>query len=203
MTVKRTTPTTLRKAGRTYTTLPTDSIRLIKTGDALAIWCYLQTKPQDWIIRKQQIMDRLDIGRRRYAAALTHLRDIRLVAVEHAQDEHGRLVGRMLVCFDTPGPTPTKPVASVAPTIPVTDNTGLAKDAKRSPLQIIDIYTNKLLLQRGNGTEKPKKPTAGATAYHPSHHVMPALDTPTARDPDTWPAKELQAELDKKAANGQ
>lgn len=186
MSIERATPTRLKKEGRQYTVLPTDVIGLIQTGDALAIWCYLQSKPQDWVIRKSDLMKRLDIGRVRYMDAMRHLRDLGLIDYIANQGEAGKLAGRVLICVDSPRHTETS--SSVKPRHTETEIDGSASVAETSHLHITDKNTYNGLLQRENERKN--------TAYHPSHrresanHPIPL--------PDKTPADEFREYLDRK-----
>lgn len=227
MSIERTTPTILKKAGRSYTVLPNDSINLIGSGDALAIWCYLQSKPADWVVRKSDIMNRLNIGRTRYADAMKHLREIGLLAAAPNQGEDGRITGRVLICFDSPKYTET--AISVAPKYTETEIDTSASFGKTSCIQIKDINTNNGLIQTEITPEKeqtdgdapgltgaavrPERPrlarrpashqcervpdSTSAKRLHPSHSTAPLPKAPKA---DTWPAKELLEQRAQQAA---
>ena len=158
MTVERTTPTLLRKEGRKYAVLPADSIALIKSADGLAIWAYLQSKPQDWIVRKADIMRRLDMGRVRYAEAMKHLRDVGLVAATANQGKNGKMAGRVLICLDSP--KYTEPAISAAPKYTETERSVSANVAEPSPLVIKDLNpSNNGIIKTESDDEKPEKPT--------------------------------------------
>jgi len=178
VTVAKTTPTLLKKAGRAYTVLPTDTIKKIKTGDALAIWAYLQSKPQDWIIRKADIMTRLEMGRIRYQDAMRHLRDVGLVVAEAINGKGGKLSGRILICFDSP--KYTEPSISAGPKGTDTEIDGFAKVAEPSHIQIKEDSTNKGFIQRGETPEK----------YHPSH--KPFTESP---DDPAWCGERMKETL--------
>lgn len=124
MTIQRTPPAELQHASRAYTVMPRDSMDLILTmaegcaGDALAIWAYLLSKPERWVVRKANIMDALGVGRVRYDAAMTLLHRAGLVYLVADQDERGHMLGRRLVVTDTPKVTESSITAQAV------DNTG-------------------------------------------------------------------------------
>lgn len=194
MTIQRATPTMLQREGRSYAVLPTDSIKLIRSADALAIWTYLQSKPSDWIVRRPQIMQRLDLSRRGYADAMKHLRDTGLVDSFATHDERGVLTGKRLIVYDTPNIP--KLVHSAAPNIPVSEHSDSATFAESAPLQIKDIQnTNNGCLQRGESDGKDEKPMPSA---HPSFKFYAGpLKTDTSKPS---PAEQLLAD---RAAKGQ
>lgn len=77
-----------------YAQIANECLQSIRNTDALAIWCYLQSLPSDWTLRKAHMMDHFDISRERYAKALRCLCDAGLVSYEVMQTEGGLLVGR-------------------------------------------------------------------------------------------------------------
>lgn len=196
MTIQRAQPTRLKKQGRQYTVLPNDSIELIRNADSLAIWVYLQTKPQDWIIRSADLMARFasgdeeggfKMGRVRYRAAMNHLRDVGLIDYVYAQGKGGRLEGRILICLDTP--RGTNPYASVEPrgTDPrASVNASLAEPAH---LQKTESFTKDGFNTKGDQQEKK-------ISFHPSHSKTP-YEHPIPL-PAKTPADELREYLDRK-----
>ena len=70
---------------------------------ALAIWVYLQTKPDNWTPRRAEIMSHFDgLGRDRYDQALRELKGLGLVWVADTRDEKGRIIDRVMVCESLP-----------------------------------------------------------------------------------------------------
>lgn len=102
MAIQKDTPTSLVKAGCTYVVLPTESAKLIKDPVSFAIWAYLLSKPENWIVRNSEIQDRFGIGRDKTTSAIGHLRDIGLVWDQFSRDESGKVCGRSLVCSSQP-----------------------------------------------------------------------------------------------------
>ena len=102
MAIQKDTPTSLIKAGGTYVVLPTESAKLIKDPVSFAIWAYLLSKPENWIVRNSEIQDRFGIGRDKTTSAIGHLRDIGLVWDQFSRDESGKVCGRSLVCSSQP-----------------------------------------------------------------------------------------------------
>jgi len=172
MSVQKTTPTKLKKSGRGYTVLPTDVINLIRSAEALAIWCYLQSKPEDWVVRKMDIMNRLAIGKRRYAAGMLELKDLGLLQTVVEQGENGQLLGKTLICFNTPTEVPKMGI-SVATEVPVIDLSQNGKDAQWAHIQIKD------------GLKRKDNTKAAPERFHPSHKPFPDQNTPTPQPDNT------------------
>lgn len=102
MSIKKTSATRLRKREAPYTTLPNESIKLIKKTDAMAIWVHLQTKPEGWVVRSKEIQKHFGIGRDKYRKAMTYLASIGLVSYVSHQDEAGHLQGTDIVIHASP-----------------------------------------------------------------------------------------------------
>ncbi len=93
MAIEKTSATRLRKDELPYTTLPSQTIASIQNTDALAIWVYLQTKPEGWIVRAKDIQRHFSIGRDKYRNAMGYLSDMGLVSYVRVHDEQGHLQG--------------------------------------------------------------------------------------------------------------
>ncbi len=91
----------LVKHGLNYVTLPPQIIQSIQDPIALAIWCYLQSQNQGWIIRRNDIMKKYGLGRIRYDKAVKELRSLGLVWDEYRR-EKGKIVDRFMVCSNVP-----------------------------------------------------------------------------------------------------
>ena len=102
MAIQKDTPATLKKVGGSYVVLPNDSMALIRDPVSLAIWAYLLSKPESWVVRNAEIKERFGIGRDKATASLAHLRDLGLVWDEFIRDEQGRVISRNLVCSSQP-----------------------------------------------------------------------------------------------------
>lgn len=96
---------TLRKAGLNFVVLPGQIIQVLKNPLSLAIWCYLQSHSEGWIIRRDQIMSHFDIGRHKYDAAMHELRASGLIWTETTRNpETQKMTGKRLVCSNLPQP---------------------------------------------------------------------------------------------------
>ncbi len=78
-------------------------VQSINDPVALAIWTYLMTLPDNWIPRRQQILDQFDgLGRDRYDKAMTLLRERNLVWVAVTRNDQGQIIDRVMVAEATP-----------------------------------------------------------------------------------------------------
>lgn len=77
--IERTSASTLRKEAAPYTTVSNVAIELIRNVDALAIWLYLQSKPESWIVRAADVQKHFDIGRDKYRKAMAYLAELGFV----------------------------------------------------------------------------------------------------------------------------
>lgn len=93
---------TIRQAGEKYVTLPQSAIELVTEPVALAVWVYLLSKSDNWIIRVKDLQDRFDIGRDRVHSALKHLREIGLVWDEYQRNEKGNIFGKVIFVSSSP-----------------------------------------------------------------------------------------------------
>lgn len=73
-----------------YFMLSREVVQSINNPDALAIWCYLQSKPQNWIVLEEQVRDYFDIGRSKYLKAMRCLREAGLYKVVRLKDDQNR-----------------------------------------------------------------------------------------------------------------
>jgi len=80
--------------------LPRNTIQNIKCADALAIWTLIQSRTDDWIIRKKQVQNDLGIGDVRYRKGVARLRELGLWSTELIRVEDGRLIGKYVVISD-------------------------------------------------------------------------------------------------------
>ena len=102
MTVKRVSATLARTQELPYTTFLNGTIELIKNPDALAIYVYLQTKNEHWIVRREDVMKRFEIGKHRYTEAMKHLRELGLVERKVTRCEKGQVTDNQLIIHYAP-----------------------------------------------------------------------------------------------------
>ena len=73
-----------------YFMLSREVVQAIDNPDALAIWCYLQSKPQNWIVLEDQVRSHFNIGRLKYLKAMRCLREAGLYRVVRLKDDKSR-----------------------------------------------------------------------------------------------------------------
>ena len=73
-----------------YFMLSREVVQAIDNPDALAIWCYLQSKPQNWIVLEDQVRSHFNIGRLKYLKAMRCLRVAGLYRVVRLKDDKSR-----------------------------------------------------------------------------------------------------------------
>ena len=73
-----------------YFMLSREVVQAIDNPDALAIWCYLQSKPQNWIVLEDQVRSHFNIGRLKYLKAMRCLRVAGLYRVVRLKDDKNR-----------------------------------------------------------------------------------------------------------------
>lgn len=95
-------PTELVKAGFNYVTLPPQVLEQLTDPVSAAIWIYLQSQAERWVIRRTDIMRRWGIGRKRYDKAMHELKAAGLVWLEMDRDAGGKIMGKKLVCSNVP-----------------------------------------------------------------------------------------------------
>jgi len=73
-----------------YFMLSREVVQAIDNPDALAIWCYLQSKPQNWVVLEDQVRTHFDMGRLKYMKAMKCLKDAGLYRVVRLKDDRNR-----------------------------------------------------------------------------------------------------------------
>lgn len=102
MTIERTSASLARYEERPYTTLINETLSLIDCPVAFAIYTYLQTKPENWTVRRQDVMNRFSIGRDRYDKAIRKLKELGLVSHHRETNEAGQVTKWDLVIHYEP-----------------------------------------------------------------------------------------------------
>ena len=83
----------LRHGDLPFTMLLVDTVEAIRDPAALGLWCYLQSKSENWIIRQKQLCDHFEIGRHKCRAAVKRLKEEGLWTEEVEKGADGRIVG--------------------------------------------------------------------------------------------------------------
>lgn len=102
MPIKKLTGSELHKRGLNYTSISNAVVESITNPVALAIYCYLITKPHGWIVRRTDILSHFEsLGLDRYSKAMRELKTAGLLIDEYIHEE-GRMKGRRLVLLGYP-----------------------------------------------------------------------------------------------------
>ena len=88
--------TVKRTAGKIPYTIIPNFIFQTGNADAIAIYCYLLSKPDEWVIRKKDIMDSVGIGETKYKNARKILRDLGLWQATSVHGKDGRMIGQTI-----------------------------------------------------------------------------------------------------------
>ena len=102
MAIQRISASIARYDERPYTTLMNDTLGIIDCPIAFSIYVYLQTKPEGWTVRREDVRKRFSLGRDRYDKAIKKLKDIGLLSHTQEKDESGRIVKWDLVVHYEP-----------------------------------------------------------------------------------------------------
>ena len=133
MPIKKLTGSELHKRGLNYTSISNAVVESIANPVALAIYCYLITKPHGWIVRRTDILNHFEsLGLDRYSKAMRELKAAGLLVDEYIHEE-GRMRGRRLVLLGYPEDSDNStsgnpiiqtidPLSNKVPTTVATDN---------------------------------------------------------------------------------
>lgn len=102
MAIQKQSATVLRKVDIPYSVFPTTVITQIRNTDALAVWTYLLSKNEGWIIRMQDIQNHFGIGRDKARNAVKYLEDMELVWREQKKSDKGHILDNFIVCSSVP-----------------------------------------------------------------------------------------------------
>ena len=102
MPIEKTTATILRKDEQPYIAMSREVIQAIRQAEALSIWVYLQSKPQNWVIRKTDIKNSLGLGPDRYKKGMDLLKEMGLITTSEVRGCDGKLGGKVLWCHASP-----------------------------------------------------------------------------------------------------
>lgn len=102
MAIQKVSAAELRKVGLHYTTITNEVMQLIRNPDALAIWVYLMSQDERWIVRPTDLKKRFGIGKDRYSKAMNELKDLGLCYVAIIRNEKGQVESKTMVCSSLP-----------------------------------------------------------------------------------------------------
>lgn len=90
MTIEHFTSSTLSKDELPYTIVCNKTVHDIRDVTALAVWTYLQTKPQNWVIYRQEVAAHFNIGRDKVREAFLLLEEMGLLTSEQKRNKKGQ-----------------------------------------------------------------------------------------------------------------
>lgn len=102
MAIEKINAANLRKIGLHYTVIPSEVLQLIKNPDSVAIWVYLMTQSEGWIVRPTDLKKRFNLGKIRYLSAMDELRSLGLCYAVIIRDEKGQIAAKTMVCSNVP-----------------------------------------------------------------------------------------------------
>ncbi|MEP4145602.1 MAG: hypothetical protein ABJL54_00195 [Halioglobus sp.] len=102
MPIEYVTATVIRQRGDGYTAFPTHILQSIDQIEALAVYAYLLSMPEDWTVRPKQVQEHFGIGVTRYRKAMRELRSIGLARDERPRKGRGQKNGRLIIISSYP-----------------------------------------------------------------------------------------------------
>lgn len=153
--------TYLAKEHIPFTVLPNHVLQKINSTDALAIYCYLASLPNDWIINKQHLMNHFDMGRDKINKAINLLKDKNLIEFTQEKNSDGtykkselRLKRGYEVIHSQPLTENPSPVNSPLTEKPVSGQPVTGKTATTNTI----INTNTIKEQRESAPKNQRAP---------------------------------------------
>jgi hypothetical protein len=77
-----------------FTIILNETLNAITDPGALGIYCFLASKPADWDIQNQHLMNHFKKGREYIENRLKHLREIGALVTVPVRDDNGRFIAR-------------------------------------------------------------------------------------------------------------
>jgi hypothetical protein len=103
MPIVKETSARLVKRNITHDAISREVVQSITNPVALAIYTYLLTKPDNWVVRKREILDHFDgLGRERYEDAMRFLKSAGLVWIANIRSPNGSFGDNQIVVEQTP-----------------------------------------------------------------------------------------------------
>ena len=97
MPIRKETSARLVKQKIPYEIFSRDVIQSIENPIALAYYTYLLTKPENWIVRRKELMSHFGIGRKNHDKAMQYLKEIGCVWIMSVQDDKGKIRERLIM----------------------------------------------------------------------------------------------------------
>ena len=102
MPIKKETSARLAKRNVTHDSISREVVQAITDPVALAIYTYLLTKPENWIVRKQEIISHFSpLGKDAYARGMRQLRELGLVWVVNVRGDAGTFGDNQIIVEQT------------------------------------------------------------------------------------------------------
>jgi DNA replication protein DnaC len=79
-----------------YDIFSREVVQSIKNPVALGMYCYLMSKPANWVPCRTHLMNHFDIGRDRYQKAMDDLKALGVVYVLTVRNDKGQIIGKRL-----------------------------------------------------------------------------------------------------------
>lgn len=190
-----------------YAQIANQCLQSVRNPDALAIWCYLQSLPSDWTLRRAHMMEHFDIGRDRYAKALRDLCEAGLISYEVIQGEDGRMLGKRVRVHRLPTVRVSDMSVDRQDGKPDTYKENMAtkeiestKETPASPAELKKRRQSKSRKQELTLTEWVKSQPKGVELIGPEHPAR--VFAAQAGLPDAWVALAWKAFTDKHLTSG-
>jgi hypothetical protein len=118
MPIKKETSARLVKRNITHDSISREVVQAITDPVALAIYTYLLTMPDNWTVRKKQIIDHFKpLGADAYARGMKQLRELGVVWVANVHAEDGRFAANEIIVEQTFDRSTGKPVSRETPSL--------------------------------------------------------------------------------------
>lgn len=172
----------LHQSEKPYVMIYRDVIQLIENPDSLAIWVYLQSKPDNWEVSKTQLKTHFNIGRDRYLQAMRHLRELGLYSYQYIKDDTNKFVKGYYHIYEKPevqvSVPPENPPDITEEEILKEDKYYLDKNGNQQkevdiPLKIPDVKDTKF----PSGKEKEKESCAKEKETNNSKTIATILES--------------------------
>jgi len=137
-----------------YTMASRDIVQQLTNPVALAIWIYLQSKPEDWNLSEGQIRSHFNVGEDRYKAAMRQLREAGLYEVVRIKNDMGKFIGCYYHVYGKPQGWKTTRV-EMAPYIKEKSNTKEEENKTQGDISFSDFYN--LYDKKVRGKEAERK----------------------------------------------
>lgn len=197
MTIKKTNAATLRKKGKTYTTIPNETIDSLTCAESLAILVYLASKPEKWQVRRNDLMMALQLGRDRYKRGTDELRSLGLWEVIEVRDALGKVIDRQIVIA-----TEITPIAENSNwDAPIAENPNLRKPqlGEIGNLSNKGLITNKVFTRNGNLGDQPVDNSPRVPAHRSAEQILKERQEAFSAERDQEVAQEALREMRRKA----